>query len=190
MNLSGPDAQLPAGRVGRAHGLDGSFYVTGAVSRLLTAGARLHLAGRSVEIERRAGTDERPIVRVGGVEDRAAAEALRGERLTVAAAQAPELGEDEWWARELEGCEVRAGERVLGKVTRLLELPSCEVLEVRAGARAEPLLVPMVRDAIGEIDVAAQRIEVDGEFLGLDEELPGPERDETHGGAAGDRHGA
>lgn len=159
--------QLPAGRVGRAHGLDGSFYVTGAVARLLTEGADLQLAGRSARIVRRAGTDQRPIVRLEGVGDRAAAEALRGTQLTVAAAHAPALEEGEWWAHELEGCEVRAGGRVLGRVVRLIELPSCEALEVRADRRADPLLVPMVRDAIGEIDVAARRIEVDEGFLGL-----------------------
>lgn len=168
--MSEAGAQLPAGRVGRAHGLDGSFYVTGAVARLLGLGGEVRLAGRSARIERRAGTDERPILRLEGVSDRAAAESLRGEPLTVAAARAPELGEGEWWAHELEGCEVRAGGELLGTVVRLVELPSCEALEVRATAQEQPLLVPMVRDAIGEIDVAARRIEVDGEFLGLDEE--------------------
>jgi len=165
--------RLPAGRVGRAHGLDGSFYVTGAVPRLLAPGAELRLAGRSARIVRRAGTDRRPIVRLEGVTDRAAAEALRGQALTVAAERTPALPEGEWWAHELEGCEVRAGGRVLGLVVRLIELPSCEALEVRASAGAEPLLVPMVGDAIGEIDVATGRIEVDEAFLGLEDEGEG-----------------
>lgn len=172
--MSEAGAQLPAGRVGRAHGLDGSFYVTGAVARLLALGGQVRLAGRVALIERRAGTDERPILRLEGVGDRAAAEGLRGEQLTVEAARAPELGEGEWWAHELVGCEVRADGELLGEVTRLIELPSCEALEVRAGAGSQPLLVPMVGDAIGEIDVTARRIEVDGDFLGLAE---GPDDD-------------
>jgi 16S rRNA processing protein RimM len=155
--------------------LDGSFYVTGAVARLLALGGQVRLAGRSARIERRAGTEERPILRLEGIGDRAAAEGLRGEQLTVEAARAPELEEGEWWAHELVGCEVRAGGELLGEVTRLIELPSCEVLEVRASRGAQPLLVPMVGDAIGEIDVAARRIEVDGDFLGLAEE-PGEHR--------------
>jgi hypothetical protein len=40
-------------------------------------------------------------------------------------------------------------------------LPSCEVLEVGE------LLVPMVGDAVLSIDLAAARIVVDGEFLGV-----------------------
>ena len=70
------------------------------------------------------------------------AEALRGQELTVAAATAPALGEGEWWAHELEGCAVFDGERALGTVARMIEMPSCELLEVtrragRAAARAD-----------------------------------------------------
>ena len=163
--------ELQAGRVGRAHGLDGSFYVTGPVPRLLVLGGNLVVAGRRAEIVRRSGTDRRPIVRLQGVADRAAAEALRGMRLTVQEAQAPALAEGEWWAHELEGCEVLDGQRVLGVVAGLIELPSCEALEVRREAGGTPLLVPMVRDAIRRVDTEGRRIEVDGEFLNLEDDL-------------------
>jgi 16S rRNA processing protein RimM len=176
--VSDADAQLTAGRVGRAHGLDGSFYVTGPLSRLLTLGTGVEVAGRSTEIVRRSGTEQRPIVRLDGVEDRAAAEGLRGQPLTVRTAQAPRLGEGEWWAHELEGCEVWAAGRSLGAVARLIELPSCETLEVRSPGQATPLLVPMVRDAIREIDVSAGRIEVDADFLDLPQPPEGTRSDD------------
>jgi 16S rRNA processing protein RimM len=156
---------LQAGRVGRPHGLDGSFYVTGARPRLLVQGGEVTVAGATRRIARRAGVERRPIVRLDGIENRSAAEALRGEPLTVAQAGAPALEAGEWWAHELEGCAVHDGERLLGTVGGLLELPSCEVLEVRREDGSE-LLVPMVRDAIREVDVAAGRIDVDLEFLG------------------------
>ncbi len=162
-------AAVPAGRVGRAHGLDGSFYVTGPVPRLLVLGASITVDGRDAEIVRRAGTDRHPIVRLRGITDRSSVEALRGAALTVAQTQAPQLGEGEWWAHELAGCVVRAGARRLGVVERMLELPSCEVLEVQPDEGGAPLLVPMVRDAIREIDTAAQAIEVNAEFLDLPE---------------------
>ncbi len=159
--------------MGRAHGLDGSFYVTGARSRLLTLGATVMVAGRTAEVIRRAGTDEHPIVRLEGVEDRGAAEAMRGLDMMVDIADAPPLVDGEWWASELEGCEVVDGERHVGRVVRLMELPSCEVLEVRlenpgaddAWRPAGDLLVPMVRDAIRQVDVAGRRIDVDMSFL-------------------------
>ena len=152
--MSGSPDRVTAGRVGRPHGLDGSFYVTGPRPRLLVEGAAVTVGGRTLEITRRAGTDARPIVRQEGLEDREAVAELRGL---------------EWWAHELEGCAVYAGERWLGTVARLIELPSCEALEVSRAGSGEPLLVPMVKDAIGAVDVAAERIEVRAEFLGLEE---------------------
>jgi 16S rRNA processing protein RimM len=170
--------RLPAGRVGRAHGLDGSFYVTRPVPRLLGAGTLLDVDGRPARIVRRAGTDARPIVRLEGIDGRERAEQLRGAQLYVDGADAPALEDGEWWAHELEGCAVFAGEREIGTVRRLLELPSCEALEVAPIASTTdpggPLIVPMVKDAIRLIAPREGRIEVDSDFLGL--EPPGGER--------------
>ena len=114
---------------------------------------------------RRAGVEQRPIVRLRGVEDRSAVEALRGLALSVPLDEAPALEVGEWWGHELEGCTVCDGARAIGIVSALLELPSCEVLAVRRADGGE-LLVPMVRDAVREVDVAARRIDVDLDFLG------------------------
>ena len=160
---------MPAGRVGRPHGLDGSFYVTRPLARLLDLGTVVGVGDRAAAIVRRAGTEQRPIVRLQGVEDRAAAEALRGVELTVQRAQVPALAQGEWWAHELEGCAVVDGERSLGTVVRMIELPSCEALEVQPPQGGPPLLVPMVKDAVRRVQVAERRIEVNLEFLGLDQ---------------------
>jgi 16S rRNA processing protein RimM len=160
-----PSPLLHAGRVGRAHGLDGSFYVTGARPLLLTVGRGVTVGDRTFAIVRRAGAEQRPIVRLQGVDSRSAAEVLRGLPIGVQMSEAPALEEGEWWAHELEGCAVLDGERRVGIVKGLLELPSCEVLEVRCEDGSE-LLVPMVRDAVRGVDVSARRIQVSLDFLG------------------------
>ena len=164
-STSGGAGRIVAGRVGRPHGLDGSFHVTGARAELLPAGAVVEVAGVSREIVRRAGTDQRPIVRLADCEARDAAEALRGQELRVARADVPDLAPDEYWAEELEGCEVRDGAVVVGVVRRLLALPSCEALEV-AREGEDDLLVPLVRDAVRAVDPDARRVDVDLRFLG------------------------
>ena len=156
---------IVAGRVGRPHGLDGSFHVIRPRADLLAEGAVLKVAGASREVVRRAGTDERPILRLAGCEDRDAAEALRGEELRVPRGDAPALEPGEYWAEELEGCRVQDGEVVVGVVRRLVALPSCEALEVAREDDAD-LLVPLVRDAVRTVDPAARRIDVDLRFLG------------------------
>jgi 16S rRNA processing protein RimM len=162
----GPQSrQVTAGRVGRAHGLDGSFYVAEPTSRLLVLDAQLSLAGRTSNIVRRAGTDARPIVRLEGIGSREQAQAVRGQPLLADLADAPSLGADEYWAVELEGCTVLDGPRTIGTVRRLVGLPSCEALEV-ALQDGRQLLIPMVREAIRSVDAQARRVEVDTRFLG------------------------
>lgn len=127
----------------------------------------------TAKVTRRAGTDEHPIVRIEGIANRAAAEELRGLELTVEVAEAPALEEGEYWASELEGCEVLDGERYVGVVARLVELPSCEALEVRLPVRdvtrragtADAILVPMVSAAIRRVDVERRLIDVDISFM-------------------------
>jgi 16S rRNA processing protein RimM len=172
--VAGPSKDwLAGGRVGRAHGLDGSFYVVAPRAALFELGVVVRTGDREAEIVRRAGTDERPIVRLAGVDSREAAEALRGMELLLPRAVAPALEEDEWWAEDLVGCRVVDGERELGRVERLMPLPSCEALEVfpsdaarGAGGGVESFLVPLVRDAVRRVNVVAKVIDVDVAFLG------------------------
>jgi 16S rRNA processing protein RimM len=138
--------------------------VVAARAALLEPGARVRVAGRDAEVVRRSGTDERPIVRLAGFDGRDAAERLRGLELLVPRAAAPPLEDDEWWAEDLEGCRVVDGDRELGRVARLVPLPSCEALEVTGGE--EDFLVPLVRDAVRNVDVAAKVVDVDVAFLG------------------------
>lgn len=143
---------VSAGRVARPHGRDGSFWVDGATPEL-SEGDEVSVAGRRARVERRDGSPQRPLLRLAGVADRASAAALRGKALMVEAA----LAEDEWLAGDLVGCAV-AG---MGQVTRVLEGPSCDLLELEDGT-----LVPLVGDAVSLVDTEAGVIEVDREFLG------------------------
>jgi 16S rRNA processing protein RimM len=143
---------VSAGRVGRAHGFDGSFWVEGA-SHPLPMGTVVVLAAEPRAVERRAGTDARPLIRLAGVPD---PRAHRGEPLLVD----QELAAGEWLAADLVGCEVTG----LGRVTRVIDAPSCGVLELEDG-----MLVPLVSDAIASVDLASRSITVHRKFLGLEE---------------------
>jgi 16S rRNA processing protein RimM len=140
---------VTAGRVGKPHGLDGSFYVEGP-RHSLPEGAALTVAGREHRIARRGGTDERPLVRLEGVDD---SRPLRGELLLVE----DELAEDEWLASDLVGLTVRD----MGRVVRVIDAPSCSVLELDDGT-----LIPFVSDAVTRVDLDAGEIHVDADFLG------------------------
>ena len=149
---------VTAGRVGRPHGLDGSFRVE-SPAHPLEVGTAVTVGGAERVVERRAGTDDRPLIRLRGVADRDTAAGLRGDLLLVDESEAP-LADGEWLAADLVGCLVGG----LGRVTRVIRAPSCDLLELEDG-----MLVPLVADAVKSVDVAEGSIEVDRRFLGMDE---------------------
>jgi 16S rRNA processing protein RimM len=158
--LTDGERPLPAGRVGRPHGLDGSFYVDDP-AHALAEGTEVVIGERRATVARRAGSDTKPLIRVEGVDDRDAAQALRGQDVLVPGAR-DELGPDQWYDDDLIGCHVEG----LGEVRAVLHGPSCDLLEV--GDRE--VLVPLVRDAVLVVDLDRRRIEVDLAFLDLGDE--------------------
>jgi 16S rRNA processing protein RimM len=139
---------VTAGRVGKPHGLDGSFYVEGPRHEL-AEGVVLTVGGGTHRVTRRAGTDDRPLIRLADVDD---PRPLRGELLLVE----DELAEGEWLASDLVGCSVPG----LGTVAQVVDAPSCSVLELEDGT-----LVPFISDAIEQVDLDAREIRVRKEFL-------------------------
>jgi len=164
--MSAAGGWLRAGVVGRAHGLDGSFHVASARPELLPEGRSVRIAGGERLIIRRAGFERGLILRLDGCEARADAQGLSGQELLVSREHAPELGADEWWAEDLEGCTVHDAEQPVGVVRRLLAMPSCEVLEVDRATGGPVLLVPLIKDAVRGVDLDTRRIEIDLRFLG------------------------
>ena len=159
--------KVRAGRISSPHGLDGSVKVADPVAPLLAKGCSVEVNGRLMKIERRSGTDSKPIIRFAGCTDRNTAEQLRGAVLMVARDVLPELSHDEWWASDLVGLSVVDGELTVGTVTGVIGLPSCEALEVDrpSGSR---LLVPIVGDAVRSVDLSAAKVDINLKFLGED----------------------
>jgi hypothetical protein len=114
----------------------------------LPADSAVFIRDRPHTVLRRAGTDERPLIRVSNITDPSP---LRGELLLV---DEP-LGNEEWLASDLLHSSVPGH----GRVVRVLDGPSCSVLELSDG-----VLVPFISDAIRSM--APGEIVVDDDFLG------------------------
>ena len=138
---------VTAGRVGKPHGRDGSFWVE-APSHPLSAETRIVIRNEAHTILRRAGTDDRPLIRVSDIHDPSS---LRGELLLVD----EQLGDEEWLASDLLHCFVPGH----GRVVRVMDGTSCSVLELSDGA-----LVPFVSDAIRSVQPG--EIVLNEDFLG------------------------
>jgi 16S rRNA processing protein RimM len=99
------------------------------------------------------------LVRIAGVTDRDAAQALHGTRLYVAREALPALAEEEtYYHADLIGLAVEdpAG-RALGTVTAVENHGAGDLLEI-AGPGGESLLLPFTRSVVPEVDLAGGRL--------------------------------
>lgn len=102
------------------------------------------------------GHRDRLLVKFHGVDDRAAAEALRGA-LYVDSEQLRELAADEFWDHEVSGCRVwDEGGGLVGEVSSVVHGPAQDLLAVST-ERGERL-VPLVKEIVVEVDVRARRV--------------------------------
>jgi 16S rRNA processing protein RimM len=101
------------------------------------------------------------VVRFAGIDDRTAAERLRGRAIAIDAALLPPPAEDEYYWKDLIGLDVLdpAG-RWLGKVAGLMDTPGHDVLVVQ-GTGAADVLIPFVRQIVIEVDLQAGRVVAD-----------------------------
>jgi 16S rRNA processing protein RimM len=90
------------------------------------------------------------LARIEGVDDRTAAEALRGLRLYVERKRLPQAGEREWYEADLIGLEaVGTDGRNWGKVIAFHDFGAGSVMEVTGG-----VMLPFTDVAVPEVDVA------------------------------------
>ena len=99
------------------------------------------------------------LLKLTAVNDRTAADALRGEWLMVPEADALPLEEDEYYLFQLEGLAVETAEgEALGILTRVIETGANNVFVVQ-GDEGE-LLLPDIADVVQEIDFENGRMVV------------------------------
>lgn len=158
----GDQVEIVVGRVGRAHGIRGQVAIelrTDEPGRRFVPGARL-TRGDGTQLELAGVTWQRGrlFVAFTGVDDRTAAEGLRGETLTVLV-PADERPEDpeEYFDRQLVGLKVLTADGAeAGSVAEVLHLPAQEVL--RIDTPSGDRLVPFVKALVPTVDLAAGSI--------------------------------
>ncbi len=98
------------------------------------------------------------IAHIEGVEDREAAQALRGAQLYAARAALPEPAEEEYYHMDLIGLEAQdRGGASLGRVVAVQNFGAGDILEI-ARPEGEPLLVPFTKAAVPIVDLAGGRV--------------------------------
>jgi 16S rRNA processing protein RimM len=152
-----PDAgELEVGRIGRPHGVHGEVAVTFTTNRpeRHAAGAVLRAGDRALVVTSARPHQGRWLLRFEGVDDRTAAEALRGVVLRAPALDADVLDDGEYWVHELVGARVVSVDgRALGTVTAVEANPAHDQLVVDDGALVPMVFVTEHRDGEVIVDV-------------------------------------
>ena len=155
--MDDPDRLVQVGRVGRPHGTDGAFVVEQASDddRRWDVGAVVIVDGAParVTLMRRVGSGRRAI--------RLDRPVPRGAELSVRLRDLPPPEPDSYYAFQLVGLDVVDDEGApVGVVAEVMPGPANDNLELGDGR-----LVPMIEDAIREIDLEGRRIVVAKGFL-------------------------
>ena len=140
---------VPVGRVGRPHGLDGSFFVEGASEdpQRFAVGETLRVHGEELRIVASKRSGGRPVIRL---ERRVE----RGVALEVPRDVLPPPAEGSFYVFQLVGLEVaEEGGAVLGRVADVAPGLANDVLELDSG-----LALPLVEDCVQKVDLEAGRI--------------------------------
>jgi 16S rRNA processing protein RimM len=164
--------ELVVGRVSKPHGVNGELTVevrTDDPDVRFAPGATL--LGRpahgglpreyTIESVREHGG--RLLVRLAGVGDRDAADAMRGTRFVVDSAELPPIDDpDEFYDHQLEGLRVRTKDgREVGDVTEVLHTAGGELLAIRRDDGSGEALVPFVSAIVTSVSLADKVIEID-----------------------------
>jgi 16S rRNA processing protein RimM len=149
------DEFVEIGRVGRSHGLDGSFVVENASDNetLFTPGASLLAGGEPATVAARKRSGGRLVIRLERP-------VPRGAPLAVRRSDLPEPAEDAYYVFQLVGLDVvEEGGRRLGTVTDVVPGVANDVLELDSG-----LALPMHEQCVRQIDLQARRVVVAAGF--------------------------
>jgi len=145
----------------RPQGHRGEFRVkplTDHIRTLLNA-RRVWIENAEVQVENSRLHGTVPVMKLAGIDDMDAAEALRGKELLLPREELRPLAKDEYFLHDLVGLDVEGpGGEPLGRVTSVMETGGRPNLEVE-GPRGE-ILVPFIPEAVGEVDLAGGKLHV------------------------------
>lgn len=177
MKTDGKIERIIIGRVGSAAGIKGEFRVNlyAADSANLKEGKNLLF--RHSEDRRWDASDskdfealckrvryqkDKPVICVEGVDDRNAAESIRGMEISIYETELDELPEGKHYVRNLIGCNVRdiASGYDIGVLKDVIQNTAQSVLEVEA-SDGQTVLIPAVDAFMRKIDEEGRLIEVE-----------------------------
>lgn len=153
---------MVVGRIKGVHGVRGELTVESLtdVAERFSPGSVLYVEGKAVTVEASRRAKKGLLVKLGGVQDRNAAEALRGKLLTVPSSEVRPLPEGSYYHFQVLDMDVWTHDGgYLGRLEEVLTTPGNDVYVVR-GPGGQEALIPALGDVVLEVDLDGGRMVV------------------------------
>ncbi|HEY9080359.1 ribosome maturation factor RimM [Magnetovibrio sp.] len=153
------------GLLGSARGLKGELRVksfTADASAIASYGPLTDETGaRTFELKVTGKHKDQLVVRIKGVNDRNAAEALNGTKLYMHRDRLPETEEDEFYFSDLQGLDAELVDGTpFGQVVEAEDFGGGPFIEVKTPGHGR-VLVPFTKAAVPVVDLKARRVVID-----------------------------
>jgi len=154
---------LEVGRVSKAHGITGELRIvphwesSDALEQVSEIWLTLQGQRTAYAVERARAVPRAYLVKLRGVDDRNAAEALHGATVSVPRSVLPPLEPGEYYLIDLIGAKVIGPEGEVGEVSGVVSHPTVDVIVVRLpdGSSAEQ---PLSEPWLSNVDVNARQV--------------------------------
>ncbi len=160
-----PETRILLGRIADAHGIRGDVIVHSYAERaedIAAYGPLSDKAGtRTFALKVVRVTPKGVVVRIKGLSDRNAAEALKGTELYVARDKLPETAEDEFYHSDLIGLAVFAPDgKQIGRAVSVQNFGAGDLIEIALEDTAKTEFVQFSGAFVPEVDIKGGRIVV------------------------------
>jgi len=151
--------KIKLGQITAPVGIKGEIRVYPYLEQTRFSDIRKVIVGGSAADVEKIRTDKNMIVmKLSCCSDRNAAEALRGKELFLPEGETVDLGEDNYFIEQLEGCEVRTDDgKALGVLRSVISRPAQDLYEVEKPSGSS-FLIPAVKEFILSVDTDAKVI--------------------------------
>jgi 16S rRNA processing protein RimM len=164
MNRAHKPETLEIGRISKAHGILGEVRVdlhwndSDSLENAERVWIGVAEGARELGVERARRVPKAYLLKLAGVDDRNAAEALRGLPIAVAREVLPPLADGEYYLADLVGAAVLGPDGPLGRVTSVVTHPTVDALVVEL-ADGRSVELPLVTGFVQHVDAWAKRVE-------------------------------
>jgi len=157
---------ITIGEILKAQGIKGEIKIkplTDDIERFKKLKA-VYIEGTPYKIRSKREDGKFVYLGIFGVEDRNTAQTFAGKNLDIDEVNAVELEEGAFFIKDIIGCTVMDGEKVLGKITDVLQYGAADVFKIEG---EKSILFPFLNRCIDEIDVKNKIVSVNSSFYGV-----------------------